>query len=111
MKKYFSFDNEPITGTAYLIRVFLGTIAIALFGLGLWVLAATGYKRAGAFQWRKELRIIAAIFIPIVGISNILSKSDYVVTFNVFDYLSILGILIHLILLFKNGNKTRVISN
>lgn len=111
MKKYFSFDNEPITGNNYLIRVILGTIAIALFGSGLWVLAATGYKRAGAFQWRKELRVLAAIFIPIVGISNILSNSDYEVTFNMFDYLSIIGVIIHLILLFKNGNKRGAISN
>jgi hypothetical protein len=108
MKKYFLFDDEILSGNNYLIRVILGTLAIALFGLGLWVLAASGYKRAGAFGWKRELRVTSAILIPIVGVSNLLSKSDYVNTdLNIFDVVSVIGLIFHLILLFKNGNRQR----
>lgn len=54
MKKYFLFDNEILSGNNYLIRVILGTLAIALLGLGLWVLAASWASRgmffSGAFK-------------------------------------------------------------
>ena len=112
MKKYFLFDDEPITGNNYWRRVLLQTMAIALFGLGLWLLAATGYKRAGTFGWKKEFRILSAIFIPITGIANLLSRdagySDSPI--NLFDIVAIVGALFHAVLLFKNGNKHQISS-
>ena len=108
MKKYFFFDNEPITGGQYLIRMMLGAWAITFFGLGLWVLAATGYKRAGAFGWKSEFRVMSAIFVPIHGIGYLIMKMapEYGdADINLFDIFAVVGGLFHLVLLFKNGNK------
>lgn len=107
MKKYFLFDNEPITGMQYWIRVLLGTLSILLLGIGLWILAATGYKRAGTFNWIKELRVLSAIFIPINAIVNILARDPAFqdLPFSLFDIVVFIGAGFHLILLFKNGNK------
>lgn len=103
IKKYFSFDNEPISGTTYLLRLFAGTFLI-IFLIGFWILAATGYKRAGAFKWSNELRIICSIMIPIHAVINIISNQigEVSQTFNLM--IIIVGVL-HLILLCKNGNK------
>lgn len=107
MKKFFRFDNEPITGGQYLTRLICGSWAIAFFGIGLWVLAATGYKRAGAFSWKKEFRILSAIFIPIHGLGSLISRSTgyYEHDINLADFFFAIGSLYHLVLLFKNGNK------
>ena len=108
MKKFFRFDNEPITGGQYLIRLIVGSWAIAFFGIGLWVLAATGYKRAGAFSWKKEFRILSAIFIPIHGLGVLISRSMpdyYEQDINLADFFFAIGGVYHLVLLFKNGNK------
>lgn len=112
MKKYFRFDNEPITGGQYLIRMLLGSGAITFFGLGLWVLAATGYKRAGAFGWKSAFRVMSAIFVPIHGIGYLIMKmvpefrgySDADINFIALFFL-VVSYPIHLVLLFKNGNK------
>ena len=108
MKKYFKFDDEPITGNDYWKRVFAGSILIGFFGIGLWTLAATGYKRAGTFSWNKEFRVIAAIFIPIVGIANLLATDEFYAesAINLFDIIASIGVVFHLVLLFKNGNKS-----
>lgn len=110
MKKYFLFDNEPITGWNYWMRILIGTLTIVLFGIGLWVLAATGYKRAGTFNWNKELRVLSAIFIPFNGVINILSRDSYYqdLPFSFLDVIVLVGAIFHLVLLFKNGNKQRI---
>ena len=107
MKKYFLFNNEPITGGSYFARVFCGTLLIALFGIGLWTLAATAYKRSGTFKWNKEFRVISAVFVPIVGIGNLMSRFPRYeeLPVNLFDIIIVVGTLFHLVLLFKNGNK------
>ncbi|MDA7712285.1 hypothetical protein N8873_09515 [Flavobacteriaceae bacterium] len=109
MKKYFLFDNEKITGGNYLKRILLQTILIAFFGLGFWLLAATAFKRAGTFGWKKEFRVLSAIFIPIVAIGNVLAKSSGYADSptNLFDIISLTGTFFHLVLLFKNGNKIK----
>lgn len=106
MKKYFQFDDEPISGTNYVLRIMVGTALIALL-IGFWILAATGFKRAGTFGWKKEYRIIAAILIPILGIGNILAKSKGYndSPFNLFDIFAFLSLCFHMVMLFKNGNK------
>ena len=104
MKKYFSFDNESISGTTYLLRLFLSAFLTIIF-IGLWLGAATGYKRAGAFGWKNDLRILCAIAVPIHIILNALANELEFEspTFAMFA----IGIsVLHLILLFKNGNKT-----
>ena len=73
MKKYFLFDNEPITGSQYLIRVIIGSLLSAII-VGLWVLASAGYKRSGALGWSNELRIFCSIAIPIHGLGNLVAR-------------------------------------
>lgn len=106
MKKYFLFDDEPISGNTYWQRVLFGSFLMLIL-VGFWTLAATGYKRAGTFGWKKEHRIIAAILIPILAIGNTLAKNrDYSNTpLNLFDIFALLAVVFHSVLLFKNGNK------
>ena len=106
MKKYFRFDSEPITGYDYLWRVFFGSVLSVLL-IGIWILAATGYKRAGAFGWQKEFRVLSAIFVPLVGIANVLAKDKGYVNsgINLLDIFAGVGLIFHLVLLFKDGNK------
>tara|TARA_B110000879_G_scaffold190973_1_gene255729 strand:- start:103 stop:426 length:324 start_codon:yes stop_codon:yes gene_type:complete len=106
MKKYFLFDDEPITGSQYLIRVIVGSILSAII-IGLWILASAGYKRSGALGWSNELRIFCSIAIPIHGLGNLVARE--VDSFGANVDLIFLGLSIfHLILLFKNGNKNLV---
>ena len=106
MKKYFLFDDEPISGTNYVRRIMVGSVLMLLL-IGFWILAATGYKRAGTFGWKKEYRIIAAILIPILGIGNTLAKSKGYndSPLNLFDIFALLAVCFHMVMLFKNGNK------
>lgn len=106
MKKYFLFDDEPISGGSYVQRMLIQTFLMFVL-IGFWLLAATGYKRAGTFGWRKEYRIIAAILIPILAISNALSRSEGYsnLPFNLFDIFAFLAGTFHSVMLFKNGNK------
>ena len=108
MKKYFIFDNEPISGSNYLIRLIVGSLLIILFGLGLWVIAATSYKRAGAFGWSKTFRIICSILIPIFSIFNLLSDelAPVIASNGILTIVALFLSALHLTLLFKNGNKT-----
>ena len=110
MKKYFLFDNEPITGWNYLARFIIGSMLILLFGLGLWILAASAYKRSGAFRWDKSYRVFMAILIPILAVTNILANAPGYLesSFNLIDFIGFTGAVFHLILLFKNGNKIEV---
>jgi hypothetical protein len=104
MKKYFLFNNESISGTTYLMRLFVSTF-LTIILIGLWMGAATGYKRAGAFGWKNDLRVVCAVAVPIHIVLNILANELEFEspTFAMFTFaISIL----HLILLFKNGNKT-----
>ena len=106
MKKYFLFDNEPINGITYLLRIFAGTILIIVF-VGFWLLAATGYKRAGAFGWSKEMRVVCSVAIPLYVVFNVLVEEINNSNQNLNLFLLSLGFL-HLVLLFKNGNKIKI---
>jgi hypothetical protein len=108
MKKYFSFDNEPITGWSFFLRNLLGMLGLIVFVLpGLWIWAANGYKRAGAFKWSSEMRIVSAIAVVLAQVSNILSRDPSYVNspMNIFDYIAIPCGILTFILLVKNGNK------
>lgn len=106
MKKYFIFDNEPITGNSYWQRMVVGYI-FSFVLIGLWLIAATAYKRAGAFGWKKEIKNLTAILIPIFAIANLLSKvkgyND--LPLNLFDIIALIAAIFHIILLWGNGNK------
>ena len=108
MKKYFRFDNEPITGWSFFLRNLLGMLGLIVFVLpGLWIWAANGYKRAGAFKWSNEMRVISAIAVVLAQVNNLLSRDQSYMDspMNLFDYIALpCGILVF-ILLVKNGNK------
>ncbi|MDA9575846.1 hypothetical protein N9R87_01770 [Flavobacteriaceae bacterium] len=106
MKKYFLFDNEPITGLNYFTRLIIGTMLIGLFGLGLWIISATAYKRSGAFNWPRQLKIITSILIPFVGIIIPLMNDSSMRDSVVFNTIGLPLIFLHLILLLKNGNDS-----
>ncbi len=106
MKKYFLFDDEPISGVNYVRRMLVGYFLIIIL-IGFWITAATAYKRAGALGWKKEVRIIVAILIPILTISKALGKtkgySDLPI--NLFDIFALIALVFHIILYWSNGNK------
>lgn len=110
MKKYFKFDEEPISGSDYLLRVIIGSfLVIAL--VGIWLLSATGYKRAGAIGLNKNQRILAAILIPALGIANLISNLTFEGGNSSFLMLFIVvTALFHLGLLLINGNKNNNIQ-
>ena len=103
MKKYFLFDNEPIKGTTYLIRFLLCTL-LAVFIVGLPLMSATAYKRAGAIGWSRDLRITAAVVMPIYIVLNLVAE-ELAFESSTFLIIVLLMILFHLVLIFKNGNK------
>ena len=108
IKKYFSFDNEPITGWTFFWRNILGAFGLIAFILpGLWIWAANGYKRAGTFNWSNNMRVISSIAIIIAQISNFLAQdpSYYQTELNLFDIIAIPCSVLVFILLVKNGNK------
>lgn len=113
MKKYFRFDDEPITGNQYLFRLLFGSIGYFVFLIpGIWVHAATAYKRAGAFKWSIAMRRISAVVIPLnVFFGFLPDESLDVLPFSTLAVLSLITtpiIILHLYLLFANGNKPNV---
>ena len=110
IKKYFKFDDEPINGSTYFGRLFLGFFLLIFIIPGIWVLATTAYKRAGAFNWSKELRIFCAIIIPVNTMFNlVLREFKGELPFGI-ALIGTLFSIVHLVLLFKNGNKSRIIK-
>lgn len=108
MKKYFQFDNEPITGWSFFLRNLLGLLGLIIFILpGLWIWAVNGYKRAGAFKWSSEMRVVSAIAVVLAQVGNILYRDPSYMNspMNIFDYVAIPCGILTFILLVKNGNK------
>ena len=105
MKKYFLFDDEPITGWNYIWRIFVGTMLSFLL-VGLWISASAAYKRTGAFNWPKEYRIVISIGIPVLTILNVLGNEidDFG---NFFNWFGLIFTIIHMVLFYKNGNKKK----
>ena len=105
MKKYFLFDDEPISGWSYLLRILVSSILVFLL-IGFWTASATAYKRSGALGWKKDIRIASAVLIPIHVFLNVLPDEIYETVYSgtFFMIVLVLGLL-HLILWFKNGNK------
>ena len=104
MKKYFLFDDEPIKGMTYFLRFMLCTVLVA-FIVGIPLMSSTAYKRAGAFGWSQEMRILCAIVMPVYVIINLFA--DFLeFSSPTFLIISVLMMILHLTLLFKNGNKS-----
>ena len=96
LSKYFSFQNEYISGGTYWLRVFLQQLLTVLFGLGLYLIAVTVYKRAKSLQCSDGVSIFLALLIPI---GNLISL--------VVPYASLFVIVAHGYLWFSDGNKQK----
>jgi len=114
MKKYFTFDDEPISGWMFFGRNLLGAVGMIFIIPGLWIFAANGYKRAGTFQWSKRMRITSAIAVVLTQVTFLLTQklSEKLPDMNHLNDIVILLLLLQffssiitLILFFKNGNK------
>jgi len=105
MKKYFLFDDEPISGWSYLIRILVSSLLVFLL-IGFWIASSTAYKRAGALGWKKDIRIASSVLIPVHVFLNVLPDEVYETTGSGTFIMIVLVLgLLHLIMLFKNGNK------
>lgn len=109
LKKYFLFDDEPLTGVLYLFRWIIG-VSLIYVGIGFWILAASAYKRASTFSWNKNLRVISAILILGSPFSSLLSevKSSSFSIAPLLQIILLLAALVHCILLLKDGNKSLI---
>lgn len=100
MKKYFRFDDEPITGGQFLGRMYLFFLGYLLLVIpGLWLHMATIFKRAGAFNWSLSVRRALVIFflVAITLSSASAGKSSWPTVIN----------LIIIFLSLANGNKPK----
>lgn len=100
---WFDFKESRISGWGYLGRSILGYFLLILIIPGFWLLASTAYKRARALDWGKEFSVVASVLMCILWPLNILTNGigvDSDLSLFIFP-LQIL----HLIMLFKNGNK------
>lgn len=111
MKKYFVFKGT-ISGWSYFWRMWVQIILIAAFGLGLYLLFVTSYKRASAMTEKKWLRILATPTLPFIGISNLLLANDSDAAYisenigPVMLLISLFYFVMHIWLLFFNGRVT-----
>lgn len=92
---WFDFKESKITGWGYLVRSLLGYLLLILIIPGLWLIASTAYKRARSFNWNKELSVICSILMCLLWPLNLLSNGMFILPLQI----------LHLVLLFKNGNK------
>ena len=96
--RYFTYANENISGSSYWLRQMLNTFLILFFGLGLYLMGLTCYKRAKAFEADNVMAIMAAIMIPLFVII-----AQFIIEIN--PLAALLFQLPHLFFIFKNGNK------
>lgn len=65
MKKYFTYQNEYISGGRYWWRMFLQSYLVAFFGLGAYLAAVTTYKRSRSLKLSHTNSLILSIYHPI----------------------------------------------
>jgi hypothetical protein len=108
---YFKFNNEYLTGLSYLSRMLIGILTSWIFGLGLFLMVASIFKRSKSLGFGNTHTIINCIFIPSALILNLVIKETERMFGSSDDILmSILPLVLgipHLILLFKNGIRNR----
>lgn len=108
-KNLFLFDKEQISSSQFVLRFIIGVCLTPVFGSGLWVLAAAGYKRAGTLNWKNVPKILSALFIPIFGLeksNNIFFEIDEISHFYDITDISVIGSVFFLILLLsRDKNK------
>ena len=94
MKKFFTYSNENIDGGTYFLRQILNSFLVVFFGLGLYLIGLTTYKRTKAFNMSDSNAMLCAIVFPIL-----------LCTVTIIPGANILFAIAHITLTFKNGNK------
>jgi len=100
LKKYFTYNNEYISGITYLLRLFVASFLLIFFVLpGVYFAAISAYKRSKSLKWSMEMvwiSTIAVALLPIVNLMLIELSEDIL-------FISAPISIIHLFLLFSNG--------
>ena len=104
MKKgnWFDFKDCRISGWSYLGRLIVSQFLYLLIVPGIWLAASTSYKRARSFNWSKETSTLVAVLISLHVPLNIIAGEFDEPVLNLF---SLALVILHLTLLFKDGNK------
>lgn len=107
---WFDFKKSKISGNAYLVRMIVGNLLIVLVIPGIWLIASTVYKRSRSFDWTIKTSMLIAIFAAIMAPINFaLNQVQDANAF--FMVLSLLWMVLHLILLFKDGNLKQPVDS
>ena len=102
MKKYFAYNNQYLNGWRYWLRMYLQSILIVFFGLGLYLIGVTIYSRARSLSHSNN-EAIAITVICIIAVLLVLAI-QFSQPENYLIYLLILNIP-HFYLWFSNGQK------
>jgi hypothetical protein len=113
------FSKEYISGSTYLWRMILGTFLILFFGLGLYIMFITAYKRSNSLGLNKNNSILVSIIVTllilicsvmratVLSIDNYLNNTDQ---YYLFLALTFLLLIPDFILIFKNGTTEPIKS-
>ena len=93
LSKYFSFEDEYISGGTYWLRCFLQSVLILAFGLGLYLAGVTAYKRSRSLLCSHGTSIFFSIIISI----------GFFIPF-----INFIAIGIHIYLRISNGDKEKI---
>lgn len=105
IKKYFTYNNEYISGWTYLLRILLSGVLLILFVVpGVYFASITAYKRSMSLKWPKEMVWVTTILIGFLPIINLIPDE----LAGDFLYVSLPISIIHLFLLFSNGLKKEI---
>ena len=107
---WFDFKESKITGWGYLGRIIIANFLLILVIPGLWLIASTAYKRSRALDWSKELSVVTSVLMCIMFPLNFVIDEIASTDGSLFLITLPLRIL-HLVLMFKNGNKNIVFNN
>ena len=103
LKKYFTYNNEYISGVTYLLRLFVASFLLIFFVFpGVYFAAISAYKRSKSLKWSVEMvwiSTIAVALLPIVNLMPIELSEDIL-------FISAPISIIHLFLLFSNGKPS-----
>jgi hypothetical protein len=112
---YFTFNNEYINGLSYLNRTIIGIFTFWIFGLGIYLMLTTIYKRSKSLGLSKKFSIFNCILIPSLFIFsftlNFIETNELEYSNNNIFTSFLLRVLIglpHLILVFKNGTRKKI---
>lgn len=109
--KYFTYNNEYISGGTYWLRCFLQQYLIFLFGLGLYLAAITSYKRAKSLDFSNSSAMIFAIYYPISFIFGFIISFYVGTSGDNAAYLAFIPLTLpHFYLWFSDGVKKTVLE-